>query len=141
MPLTMVLAPSGRSLVISSAGYREPGLDVVDLATGDVVQSLPQPAAFLGAAFSPDGRTLFSSGAHQDAVYIYRWADERASLAGRVSLAAGEPLGTRYPAGLALSADGRRLYVAENVADSLAIIDVASRRVTQRFPTEHLPYA
>src|SRR5882724_2104049 len=30
MPLTMVLAPGGRSLVISSAGYREPGLDVVD---------------------------------------------------------------------------------------------------------------
>src|SRR5262249_29944450 len=68
MPLTMLLAPGGRSVVISSAGYREPGLDVVDLATGQVVQSLPQPAAFLGAAFSPDGRMLFASGAHQDVV-------------------------------------------------------------------------
>ena len=141
MPLTMVLAPSGRALVISSAGYREPGLDVVDLATGEVVQSLPQPAAFLGAAFSPDGRTLFASGAFQDVVYVYRWAGERASLTGSLELGAGAPLGSRYPAGLALSADGRRLYVAENVADSLAVLDVASGRVTQRFPTEHLPYA
>src|SRR5262245_65755407 len=128
MPLTMVLAPSGRSLVISSAGYREPGLDVVDLATGEVVQSLPQPAAFLGAAFSPDGRTLFASGAFQDVVYVYRWAGERASLTGSLELGAGAPLGSRYPAGLALSADGRRLYVAENVADSLAVLGVASGR-------------
>jgi len=141
MPLTMVLAPSGRSVVISSAGYREPGLDVVDRATGQVTQSLPQAAAFLGAAFSPDGRMLFTSGAHQDVVYVYRWVDERASLADSLKLASGAPLGTRYPAGLALSADGRRLYVAENVADSLAVIDVTRRRVTQRFPTAHLPYA
>src|SRR5262245_27764749 len=89
MPLALVLAPSGRSVVISSAGYREPGVDVVDLATGEVVQSLPQPAAFLGAAFSPDGRVLFASGAHQDVVYLYRWANERASLAGHLELAPG----------------------------------------------------
>src|SRR5262245_1567199 len=139
MPLTMVLAPSGRSVVISSAGYREPGLDVVDRATGEVTQSLPQPAAFLGAAFSPDGRMLFASGAYQNVVYVYRWVEERASLADSLMLAPGAPLGTRYPAGLAVSADGRRLYVAENVADSLAVIDVESRRVTQRFPTAHLP--
>ena len=48
--------------------------------------------------------------------------------------------GTRYPAGLAWSADGRTLYVAENLADSLAVIDVAARLVRQRFPTERYPY-
>ena len=69
MPLTMILAPGGRSLVVSSAGYREPGLDVVDRSTGAITQSLPQTAAFLGLAFAPDGRTLFASGANQDVVY------------------------------------------------------------------------
>ena len=53
MPFGMVLAPGGRSVVISSAGYREPGLDVIDRTTGAITQSLPQYAAFLGLAFAP----------------------------------------------------------------------------------------
>jgi YVTN family beta-propeller protein len=143
MPLTLLLAPGGRSLVISSAGYREPGLDVVDRASGRVIQSLPQAAAFLGLAFAPDGRTLFASGANQDVIYLYQWTNDRATLADSIVLARkpADSAGTSYPAGLALSADGRRLYVAENVADSIAVIDLASRRVTRRFPTGHLPYA
>src|SRR5215210_5212629 len=119
MPLAMVLAPGGGSLVISSAGYREPGLDVVDRSTGALTQSLPQSAAFLGLAFTPDGGTLFASGANQDVVYRYTWANDRAALADSIRLAAKpapDSAGTRYPVGLAVSPDGSRLYVAENVA-------------------------
>ncbi len=143
MPFGMVLAPGGRSIVISSAGYREPGLDVIDRATGTITQSLLQDAAFLGLAFSADGQTLYASGAAQDVVYLYRWADDRATLADSIVLATKDPKAheTRYPAGLALSPDGRRMYVAEHVADSLAVVDLASKRVVSRLPTEHLPYA
>src|SRR5690349_4685625 len=122
MPLTMLLAPGGRSFVISSAGYRAPGLDVVDRNTGAVTQSLPQAAAFLGVAFTPDGSALFASGADQDVVYRYTWAGDGATPADSIVLAPKAPdsAGTRYPAGLTVSPDGARLYVAENVADSLA---------------------
>ncbi len=48
--------------------------------------------------------------------------------------------GTRYPAQIAFSPDGRFLYVAENLADSLAVVDVASRRVVARYATERYPY-
>ena len=143
MPLTMVLAPGGRSLVISSTGYRAPGLDVVDRTTGAATQSLPQAAAFLGLVFTSDGRALFASGANQDVVYRYSWANDRAALVDSIALAAKTPdsAGTRYPAGLAVSPDGSRLYVAENVADSLALIDVGGKRILRRLPTGHLPYA
>lgn len=143
MPLTMLLASDGRSLVISSAGYRAPGLDVVNRSSGAVTQSAPQSAAFLGLVFAPDGGALFASGADQDVVYRYTWADDRAALADSIVLAPKAPdsAGTRYPAGLAVSPDGARLYVAENVADSLALIDVGGKRVLRRLPTGHLPYA
>ncbi len=49
--------------------------------------------------------------------------------------------GPRYVAGLARSHDGRALYVAENLADSLAVVDVATRRVVQRLGTGAYPYA
>src|SRR2546428_772885 len=52
-----------------------------------------------------------------------------------------DPAGTRYPAGRALSPDASRLFVAENVAASLTLIALGGKRILQRLPTGHLPYA
>src|SRR5262249_28109097 len=48
--------------------------------------------------------------------------------------------GRAYPAGLACSHDGARLYVAENLADTLAVVDIVSKRVTQQLATGRYPY-
>jgi YVTN family beta-propeller protein len=142
MPLAMVPAPGGRRLVLLLNGYRQQGIQVVDRA-GAVTQTLPQRAAFIGLAFSPDGSRLYASGGNRDLVYAYHWAADSAVLADSLVLRATSPdsNGTRYPAGLALAADGRTMYVAENLGDSLAVVDVASGRVTQRLATGSYPYA
>jgi YVTN family beta-propeller protein len=142
MPLAMTLAPGGGQLVVLLNGWREQGVQIVDRRTGQVSQTLLQPAAFLGLVFSPDGRTLYASGGNQDVVYKYDWAAGRATLADSIALAVKQPnrSGTSYPAGIDVSRDGTRLYVAENLFDSLAVVDVASKRVIQRFPTERYPY-
>jgi YVTN family beta-propeller protein len=141
MPLTMRVSPEGDRIVLSLSGYVKQGLQVIDASDGRVIQEVEQPAAFVGLAFSPDGRTVYSSGGNQDVVYRYGWTGRRLSLRDSLVLAVKRrPNGTRYPAGLALSPDGRTLYVAENIADSIAVIDVASGTVTQRLPTERYPY-
>lgn len=142
MPLAVTLSPDGRQILVLLNGYREQGVQVVDRATGKILQTLVQPAAFLGLAFSLDGRTLYASGGNQDVVYRYAWAGGRASLTDSLVLAGktARSNGTRYPGGLAASPDGKFLYVAENLADSLAVIDLATGRVTQRFATERWPY-
>ena len=141
MPLAMRLSPDGRKLVVLENGYREQGVQVFDRFSGRLEQTLTQAAAFLGLAFSPDGRTLYVSGGNQDVIYRYAWSDDRASLTDSVVLAPKAPGkdGTRYPGGLAPSPDGRTLYVAENLADSLAVVDLATGRVTQRLATERWP--
>jgi len=142
MPLTMRVAPEGNRLVLSLSGYRMQGLQVVDATSGRVLQDLPQASAFIGLAFSPDGRSLYSSGGNGDVVYRYRWDAGRATLDDSLVLARKAPRadGKRYPAGLALSPDGRMLYVAENLADSLAVVDIATRAVIQRVPAGRYPY-
>jgi DNA-binding beta-propeller fold protein YncE len=142
MPLAMVYSPHGDRIVVLLNGWREQGIQIVDRATGRVTQTLVQPAAFVGLAFSPDGNTLYASGGNQDVVYRYAWRNGSASLADSVVLAAKNPRqsGRRYPAGLAPSRDGRYLYVVENLADSLAVIELASGRVVQRLATERYPY-
>ena len=144
MPLAMVHAPEGDRVVLLLNGWRDEGIQVVDRTTGRVLQTIPLPAAFLGLAFSPDGRTLFASGGNTDVVYGFDWTNGVAKLRDSVVLhakATPRANGVRYPAGLALSADGRRMFVAENLADSLAVIDLGSGRVIQRLATGSYPYA
>jgi DNA-binding beta-propeller fold protein YncE len=143
MPLAIVPAPgaAGRFVVLLS-GWRQQGVQVVDAGQGKVLQTLEQPGAFLGLAFSPDGRTLYASGGDDDAVWRYDWKDGAAAFRDRLELSAkkkGEP-GKRYPAGLAVSPDGSRLYAAENLADSLAVIDARDGKVLQHLPAGRFPY-
>ena len=149
MPLAMTLSPDGRHVVLLLNGWREQGVQVLDRATGAVVQTAPQAAAFIGLAFSPRASVLFVSGGNQDVVYGYDWRDGRATLRDSIILATKpDPRrsGTRYPAGLAVSPDGTRLYVAENLADSLAVIDLTRPQagtrghVIERHATERYPY-
>jgi YVTN family beta-propeller protein len=143
MPLAMTLSPDGRHIVLLLNGWREQGLQILDRATGAVVQTVPQAAAFIGLAFSPRAEVLFVSGGNQDVVYRYDWSNGRATLRDSVILARKpDPRrsGTRYPAGLTVSGDGTRLYVAENLADSLAVIDLGTGTIVARHATERYPY-
>src|SRR5262249_30472415 len=73
-----------------------------------------------------------------DVIYSYAWRDGR--LEDEQSIALREEKEVRFPAGIAPSPDGRFLLIAENIADDVAVLDVATRRVVQRIPTEHYPY-
>src|SRR6185369_6091531 len=86
-------------------------------------QTVERPSMFLGLAFSPDGSTLYASGGNDDVVYFYPWRD-------------GQLIDEQ-----AFSQDGKQLYVAENVGDTIAVVDVATRQVVQRLATEHYPCA
>src|ERR1041384_811554 len=129
MPLAMVASPEGDRLVLSLNGWREQGIQVIDPTSGKVLQTISQPGAFLGLAFSPDGRTLYASGGNEDAVYRYAWRNKRATLIDQIALAQKQPKkdGTSFPAGIAVSRDGKYLFVAENLGDSLAAIDLARK--------------
>jgi DNA-binding beta-propeller fold protein YncE len=153
MPLSALLAPDGRHVVVSLSGWREQGLQIVNRETGALVQRIPQSGAFIGLAFSADGATLYASGGATDRVYVYAWRAASAtapatlvdsitmSSAGAAPKDSAAPPGLRYVSGVALSHDGRMLYVAENLADSLAVVDLASRRIVQKLGTGSYPYA
>ena len=143
MPLAMTLAPDGESLVLSLNGWRQQGLQILDLRNGTIVQTVSQPGAFLGLAFSNDGRTLYASGGNEDVIYRYAWRNKQLTLIDHIVLAPKEPKkdGTRFPAGIAVSRDGKYLFVAENLSDTVAVVELHSKRVVQRLKTEPYPYA
>jgi DNA-binding beta-propeller fold protein YncE len=73
MPIAALASSDGKYLVLSLAGWREQGIQIVDRRADTVAQTIPQRGAFLGLAWSADGRTLYSSGGVTDVVYVYAW--------------------------------------------------------------------
>jgi DNA-binding beta-propeller fold protein YncE len=143
-PLTMINTPEGDRLALLLCGWREQGVQIVDRDSGAVLQNLPQPAAFIGLAFSHHGKTLFASGGNDDNIHVYRWTDRAATKSGVIALRHKpdpKKSGTSYPAGIAVSPDDRFLYVAENLGDTLAVVDIAAGRVVKRLSTDRYPYA
>jgi YVTN family beta-propeller protein len=143
MPLAMAIAPAKDRIVVLLNGWMKQGIQVVDPVAGRVTQTIPLPAVFLGLTFSPDAKSLYVSGGNQEVVYRFDWRDGAATLADSIVLLAKKKgsRGIKYPAGIGISPDGRTLYAAENLDDSLAVIDLSTHRVIQRLGTERYPYA
>src|SRR5947209_5914880 len=143
LPINLVLTPEKDRAVVVLSGWREQGVQIIDLKSRKVTQTLLQDGAFYGAAFSPDGRTLYVSGGNTDLLFVYAWKDGIATLERKFELAktkTTDGTGTSYPAGLTLSPNGQFIYVAENVGDHLAVVNAATGEITQRFSTDHYPY-
>ena len=142
MPLSAIQAPDGNIILLLS-GFREQGVQVVDPRAGKILQTVSQSSAFLGQTFSSDGKTLYASGANEDVVYEYSYNAGTLQLSRTLNLKStqDQKKGTRYPAGIALSAENQFLYVAENLSDSLAVVDLKSGSVTDRKPAGLYPYA
>ena len=145
LPLGAALSPDGKHLVVSNDGQGAQSLQVVDPSSGKVLQTLSYktPAAlFSGLAFSPDGRTLYASGGGNNVVRRYSVGDTGLTEAGSFALPTTNPKGGKvnpFPAGIAVTPDGTRLVVADQQADAVSVIDVASGAV-HTSAVGHRPY-
>ena len=118
-----------------------------------LAQVIKQNNAHVGLIWSPDGSTLYATGGNDDAVYAYSktggiWAMSAVidlghtlgHLAGTNAAGIGIGLSVEPNAsGLAVSADGSTLVVANNYNDSISVIDTATKKV--RYEHDLRPYA
>ena len=138
-PLGAALSPDGRYLAVSNDGQGIQSLVLVDTVARQVVQTIPYrapKALYAGVAWAPDGRRLFASAGGNDLVRVYEMQAGRLTETGQIALA-----GRTYPAGLAVTPDGRTLLVVENLANRVQAVDLATGQVEASAQTGPLPYA
>jgi YVTN family beta-propeller protein len=140
LPLGEVNSPDGRWLVVSNDGQGTQSLQVIDTTTSTVTQTLsyraPQ-ALFVGLAFTPDGKTLFASGGGNNLIRRYTVNDGMLTEGKPIMLLSSvNPL----PAGIAVTPDGQDLLVADQQADALSVVDLATNAVHTAAAGHH-PYA
>ncbi|MGD9647492.1 MAG: alkaline phosphatase family protein [Pirellulales bacterium] len=160
-PQALALSPDGKLLV--TAGLTNE-LVVVDPASGEIRQRVKLPAdtltaaapakpgeasaidekgqlSYTGLIFSPRGDRIYLSNVRGD-VKVFRVDDARVSPAFSIPLAAANAPRRKeeIPAGLALSADGARLYVCLNLSNRLAELDAASGKLLRAWDVGVAPY-
>ena len=133
-PVEAVVHPTLAVAYIANTGYAARGVQVVDLATGALLQDVRRAEAFMGLALAADGSRLWASGGASGLVEYYDvGADGLLTKAGDV--APGD-----YPAGLALSADGAQLWVALFGGQAIVPVDTQTLAVGPAVPLGIKPY-
>jgi YVTN family beta-propeller protein len=145
LPLAARLFPDGRALLVANAGQGLQSLQVVDPATGEVLQTIPYArpqALFVGLAFSPDGTMAYASAGGNNKIRTFAVSGDRLTETASIALPAKNPQGqaiNAYPAEIAVTPDGSRLVVADSLADAVTVIRPADG-TSQTVAVGHAPY-
>jgi DNA-binding beta-propeller fold protein YncE len=161
-PQVLALSPDGRILATSGKTNE---IVLLDPASGEILGRVRPPAddavrpagdddsdrnlkpdgqaiqSYTGLVFAPDGRRLFMSNVHGSVkVFAVRDATVVPSYSIQLPPANAPERARDIPSGLAVSADGARLYVCGNLSNRLFEIDAATGDVLRTFDVGVAPY-
>lgn len=139
-PYSSVMSPDGETIIYSNSGTSIHSLMVVDVKSGEIIQTLeykyPQSLTW-GVTYSPDGKHVYATAGGNQTIRVYDVEGQRLTEKNPIVLPKGINF---FPAGLDVSEDGKFLYVANNLKDSMSIIDVQTGQVTKTITVGHNPY-
>ncbi len=147
LPLNMVMSPDGRFIVVTNNGWAKPTLNIFDTKTEAVVgRRMPLDNAWLGLAWSVDGRRLYAAGAAENSIYEFAWAGGALTEAGRIAIgqperrSGGEFMNAGFVGGLAAAPDGKTLYAIQVFGQALSAIDLGARKEAKKVGLSAEPY-
>lgn len=156
--VTSLLSPDGKTLLVLTSGYNlvedatganiaqdsQEYVFVFDVSKGKAVQkqALKVPNTFSGLVFARDGKHFYAAGGVDDNIHVFAigagaWAEEGAPIALNngpgngltqgIPGIAGPTVGPQA-AGIDLTADGRKMVVANYENDSISLVDLVARK-------------
>jgi YVTN family beta-propeller protein len=151
--VTTALSPNGKTLLVLTSGYNaitapdDSGDFVPDLSNEyvfvyDVTGSQPAkqqvlqvPNTFVGMAWNPRGDEFYVGGGVNDNLHVFHWGGSSfAEVTPAIALGHTAGLGLAVPpttAGVGVDGEGKQVVVANYENDSVSIVDLATKAVTE----------
>ncbi len=132
-PTDLVPSPDGKLLFVAQETAKR--IDVMEIATGTIVQKILLPNEVTGCAVSPDGKLLYAICSSD------LWPAGQVCIvdiaAGKVINRIGVGHGARAPV---VNPDGSRLFVCNRFDNDVSIIDLLAQQEGVRIPVVREPY-
>lgn len=125
-PVNIALHPKGRFAAVLHCGFSRHEIIVVDVENGKIVSRTPVVEAFYGLVFAHDGGRIFCSGASQEGVRAFTFADGQLTDGELIPLRDAKEKG--IPCGLAVSSDDRQAYVANVWGQTVSTLDLREKK-------------
>jgi DNA-binding beta-propeller fold protein YncE len=142
-PMRCAVSPDGKYLLVLNGGYNPPSISVVDLSAQRELHRTPVPDAWLGLAFAPGGNSVFVGGGSKARVYQFNFNPRNGDLSPVREIAAvtdpGNP-GHSFIGDVAVSPDAHLLYAADLLENQIAVINLQSGRLIERWKCARRPY-
>lgn len=140
-PMSTLITPDKKFLLVLHGGTEPPSISVVDLATEKELSRTPVPDAWLGFTMSKAGDKVYVGGGARAAVFEFSLANG-VLKAGRTFplVAEKDRRASDFVGDVQLAPDGHLLYVADVFRDSVVVVNPQSGFILGRFKTGRRPY-
>jgi len=126
-PAAMALHPGGRFLAVLHCGYGQHEIAVIDLKDERLASRATVNETFYGITFSRDGKAVYCSGASDEVVHRFAFADGYLGEHGTLTLRS--PAQRGIPAGIAVDSEGKLLAAANVLGQRVTFFDLAAEKV------------
>ncbi|MGA8030026.1 MAG: YncE family protein, partial [Bryobacteraceae bacterium] len=141
-PMSSAVSENGKYLLVMNAGYNPPSISVIDVAGKHELGRTPLPDCWLGLTMAPKD-LIYVGGGSSATVYELSLNPENGALTRTREFAAVPDLskkGISFIGDVALSPDAHLLYAADLYNDSIAVINLQSGRLIDRWKCARRPY-
>ena len=131
LPLNMAVSKSKKYLAVTNNGQSIQSIQLFDLKTEKLLDSVSIEKSWYGLKFSGDNKKLYASGGNDNCILQYN------IIKGRLLLADSFNLGAKWPVAISpagIEVDDRRnlLYVVTKENNSLYIVDLKLKNIKQQ---------
>ncbi|ANE53421.1 bifunctional YncE family protein/alkaline phosphatase family protein [Flavisolibacter tropicus] len=131
LPLNLALSPSKKWLAVTNNGQSVQSLQLINAKAEKIVDNVVIPKSWYGLKFSSDEKFLYASGGNDNWILQYAIENNRLRLTDSIVLGKKWPVKIS-PAGIDIDDAAKRMYVVTKENNSLYVIDLRTKAITQQ---------
>ena len=131
LPLNIAVSKSKKLMAVTNNGQSTQSLQLIDVQTEKILDNIEIAKSWLGLQFSSDERYLYTSGGNDNWILQYAILKNKLQLKDSILLGAKWP-NKISPAGIAIDDAKHLLYVVTKDNNSLYLINLTTKKITQQ---------
>ncbi len=141
LPMSSVVTPDGKYMLVLNCGYKPPSISVIDMASGSLKSTISVPDAWLGMTISPKGDRVYTSGGQRASIFEFSLEDGVLKQTREFPASPGPTRAAHdFIGDVTFAPDGHLLYAADLYNDAVVVVNPQSGTVIQHIKTGRRPY-